>query len=123
MKIEVGMYTRTKYGIGKIDETRMFMNEFQFHLDINVGRILNVNDNTYWNTQKDIIKEPSFKLIDLIEVGDYVNGVEVEEITDTEIMLVDTHLYIDKNVANKLIESVVTHEQFESVSYKVGDKE
>lgn len=61
----------------------------------------------------------SDKLIDLIEVGDYVNGVEVEEINDKEIMLVDTHLWIDKEVANRLIESIVTKEQFASVKYEV----
>ena len=61
----------------------------------------------------------SDKLIDLIEVGDYVNGVEVEEINDKEIMLVDTHLWIDKEVANRLIESIVTKEQFNSVKYEV----
>ena len=57
--------------------------------------------------------------IDLIELGDYVNGVEVEEINDKEIMLVDTHLWIDKEVANRLIESIVTKEQFNSVKYEV----
>ena len=57
--------------------------------------------------------------IDLIEEGDYVNGVEVEEINDKEIMLVDTHLWIDKEVTNRLIESIVTKEMFNSVKYEV----
>lgn len=61
----------------------------------------------------------SDKLIGLIKVGDYVNGVEVEEINDKEIMLVDTHLWIDKEVANRLIESIVTKEQFDSMKYEV----
>ena len=61
----------------------------------------------------------SDNLIDLIEEGDYVNGVEVEEINDKEIMLVDTHLWIDKEVTNRLIESIVTKEQFNSVKFEV----
>ena len=61
----------------------------------------------------------SDNLIDLIEEGDYVNGVEVEEINDKEIMLVDTHLWIDKEVTNRLIESIVTKEMFNSVKYEV----
>ena len=65
----------------------------------------------------------SDNIIDLIEVGDYVNGVEVEEINDKEIMLVDTHLWIDKEVANRLIESIVTKELFDSVKYEVKENE
>ena len=71
------------------------------------------------HTRIENIDRASFNLIDLIEVGDYVNGVEVEEINDKEIMLVDTHLWIDKEVANRLIESIVTKEQFNSMKYVV----
>ena len=68
-------------------------------------------------------EKASHNIIDLIEVGDYVNGVEVEKITDNEIMLVDTHLYIDKSVANDLIKTILTKEQFEDNCYKIGDDE
>lgn len=72
-------------------------------------------------TWVDVLAVDNFSdnLIDLIEEGDYVNGVEVEEINDKEIMLVDTHLWIDKEVTNRLIESIVTKEQFNSVKYEV----
>ena len=36
-KLEIGMYVRTKYGIGKIDETRVFIGTFEIHLDSNKG--------------------------------------------------------------------------------------
>ena len=72
-------------------------------------------------TWVDVLAVDNFSdnLIDLIEEGDYVNGVEVEEINDKEIMLVDTHLWIDKEVTNRLIESIVTKEQFNSVKFEV----
>ena len=64
--------------------------------------------------------------IELVSIGnivrDYVNGVEVEKITDNEIMLVDTHLYIDKSVANDLIKTILTKECFENNCYKIGDE-
>ena len=75
-----------------------------------------IDDNFDKNGQQ---YKTSFNIIDLIEVGDYVNGVEVEEINDKEIMLVDTHLWIDKEVANRLIESIVTKEMFDSIKYEV----
>ena len=113
MKISKGMYIRYKYyneqKIGKID----FIKQDEL-LDDNFIGLTNDNGVLEGNVTK-----ASDNLIDLIEVGDYVNGVEVEEINDKEIMLVDTHLWIDKDVANRLIESIVTKETFNSVKYEV----
>lgn len=69
----------------------------------------------------DVIKSsPNIK--DLIEKGDYVNGYYVEEIEDNVI-------YNNYNCCNapyikieaKDIKSIVTHEQFERMQYKVGE--
>ena len=109
--LEVGMYIRY---------VNMFKN------NIKIDKIREISDNntilTLENniTHKDSIIKASHNIINLIEVGDYVNGVEVEKITDNEIMLVDTHLYIDKNVANDLIKTILTKEQFENNCYKIG---
>ena len=59
-------------------------------------------------------------IIDLIEVGDYVNGVEVENIDDEWITMSDTKVPILKSIANGMIKSVITHEQMEQMAYKVG---
>lgn len=62
-------------------------------------------------------------LIDLIEVGDYVNSRKVDKIA-----FVDGEYYIKTKVSNTgnydylpehLIEDIVTKEQFESIKYEV----
>lgn len=117
-KIEVGMYVRTKDGIGKIDETRVFIDTFEIHLDSNKGRIHNVTDNTYWNTSDDIIGKPSKNPIDLIEVGDYVNGYKVDFVQNNEIIYNHNHPR-QLNMFAKDIKSIVTREQFSAMEYKV----
>ena len=135
MELKEGMYVRNENGISKYlglgkdvltnDESNQFKHYANQHLfDRNIFDVGHdwgdtLSDEEFKNIDKYIEKEPSYDVIDLIEVGDYVNGVEVEEINDKEIMLVDTHLWIDKEVANRLIESIVTKEQFDSVKYEV----
>ena len=116
MELKKGMYIRSKDKNG-VQYIRKIV---ELPEDVRYGSI-KVDKNIYNScavSKKNVLKV-SFNLIDLIEVGDYVNGVEVEEINDKEIMLVDTHLWIDKEVANRLIESIVTKEQFESMKYIV----
>lgn len=76
--------------------------------------------------EEDVIKTSS-NIIDLIEVGDYVNGFEVLRI-DKECNLYPKTLkcqypnntdYFD--MFNENIKSIVTKEQFESMEYKVGE--
>ena len=116
MEIKEGMYIRFKRYTGVVSIGQIFdvdIDKYNFCLSIDLG-----NSRLLFFDKENIVKY-SFSLINLIEVGDYVNGVEVEEINDKEIMLVDTHLWIDKEVANRLIESIVTKEQFESMKYIV----
>ena len=52
----------------------------------------------------------SFNLIDLIEVNDYVNGERIKMHSESEMLKIP-----------KKIKSIVTHEQFSSLEYKVED--
>lgn len=113
MELKEGMYIRTKDGL--IDKVIIDYKGCCNSPNCNCKHVS--CEHNYYD-EENIIKV-SDNLIDLIEVGDYVNGVEVEEINDKEIMLVDTHLWIDKKVANRLIESIVTKEMFDSVKYEV----
>ena len=78
---------------------------------------LDIDENTQMVWEEDTIIKSSPNIIDLIEVGDYVNGVIV------------TQSYIDniKHIAPEIkennygIKSIVTKEQFESMEYKVGE--
>lgn len=120
-KLEIGMYVRTKCGIGKIDKTRYFLGRYEFHLDSNKGTIHNVTDNTYWNTEHNIIGEPSLNQIDLIEVGDYANGCKVIKNTLKDggnIVIVQG----GNCFTNDDIKTVVTKEQFSAMEYRLGDK-
>ena len=115
MKIEEGMYVRTKNGIiFKYYPCRN--NEYDEEMNI-----YSEWDDDGRNYDCYTIANASYNIIDLIEVGDYVNGTEVEEINDKEIMLVDNHLWIDKNVANGLIQEILTKEQYENNCYKVEE--
>ena len=116
MEISKGMYIRTKKGIGKIDKTRIFMEELEIHLDSNKGKIRNVKDNTYWNNVEDIIGKPSFNIIDLIEVGDYVNGSKVIKV-DKEYGVIKC--LNDNKYWHFEVENIVTKEQFNSMKYVV----
>lgn len=106
-----GMYVRTYCGIDRFN--------YKFKRENHDFYCYCFEKKEVTNPEHYLEKEPSYDIIDLIEVGDYVNGVEVKEINDKEIMLVDTHLWIDKKVANRLIESIVTKEQFELMKYEV----
>ena len=126
-KLKIGMYVRTKNGIGKVDETEMFMGKyFQFHLDSNKGRIYNVTTNTYWNSVEDIIGEPSTDIIEVIQPGDYVNGKFVfvagynryDDWCVTVLEFDDCQSYRDYIYVCD-IETIVTREQFNAMRYMV----
>ena len=78
---------------------------------------------------RDYIVKHSKNIIDLIEVGDYVNGREVKHIAMFEgfpdypklIFVDEKHLIPGETVENKDIKSIVTKEQFASIEYKVED--
>ena len=69
----------------------------------------------------DSITKHSPNIIDVIEVGDYVNGKRVEGIDDKEFY--DHREIFFENecwyIKDYHIESIVTHEQFNSIKYEV----
>lgn len=120
MELKEGMYVRTKYNdfcnmvaIRKIDEID---DDGSFWID---DYIIDTCGYSQDKLHEEDVELASEVIANVIKSGDYVNGVEVEEINDKEIMLVDTHLWIDKEVANRLIESIVTKEQFALMEYEV----
>ena len=120
MKLEVGMYVRTKSGmIAKIIDKRdvsgsLHREEIVFILD---------NGNRLALHSQKVVKA-SHNIIDLIEVGDYVNGLRVRA---TYLDGINHYIKIGEptkegiRTYNGDIKSIVTKEQFESMSYKVGE--
>ena len=112
MKLEVGMYVRTETGqIGKIT-----------NFDCSMARVDTDKFITYKDFNSEITKA-SHNIIDLIQVGDYVNGMYIDEIkslkNNTMICMVDSDYECTTTILNEDIESIVTKEQFEQMAYRV----
>lgn len=110
MNLEVGQFVRTKDGI--IDKI----------LKLNKSYVKGVSqkDELYAYDIDNIVKA-SYNIIDILEKGDYVNGVEIINIDDEWITMSDKQVPILKSIANGMIKSIVTHEQMEQMAYKVGE--
>ena len=125
MKLEEGMYVKTKKGIGKINYfiNNNYTQKFTYIDNKGVSNIL----------ENDEIIKASHNIIDLIEVGDYVNGLRVEKSKYGELYTSYTYMGGDiglqqetyttflKDYEEDDIYSILTREQFESMSYKVGE--
>ena len=125
MKLEEGMYVKTKKGIGKINYfiNNNYTQKFTYIDNKGVSNIL----------ENDEIIKASHNIIDLIEVGDYVNGLRVEKSKYGELYTSYTYMGGDiglqqetyttflKDYEEDDIYSIITREQFESMSYKVGE--
>ena len=128
MELKKGMYVRYQYEeivyIGKIT----FISEIMCGLDETLE--IDIDNCIEPILKRNIIKEASNNIIDLIEEGDYVNGCYVEEVTKLYLGSGD---YIrgvetsepqsygwDKAIPETWIKSIVTKEAFESISYRIG---
>ena len=107
--MKIGDYVRTKHkGIFKIDERCYFNKDFkEFWFKAPCDK---VNE---WTTIAEVIKS-SPNIIDLIEVGDYVNGMPVLHKENDELICGLLLKYKEEN-----INSIVTKEQFESMEYRL----
>ena len=126
MKLEVGMYVRLHGKIGKIEHICMCeqckLRGF-YEPVVDFGHDDSNYISVYW---KDDLKT-SREIINLIEVGDYVNGEKVTSIIPPDILGDEEldHAHISSLNGEELFEdieikSIVTKEQFESMSYKVN---
>lgn len=101
-EIQVGEYCRTDKGIiFKVDKEKKNL-DIAIFLDVEYGKIVKHSKN----------------IIDLIELGDFINGNKVYKVTNTCIYC------IGKAVQNKLtvnIQTILTHEQYESNCYRIGE--
>jgi hypothetical protein len=108
MKLELGMYVRTyKKGILKIKKNVSAVID---------GGYVFIDEKVFTSYN---IKKSSFNLIDLIEVGDYVNGYEIIANKDEYEI---GYFHQNGNFYTLLgteIKSILTHEQYEANCYKV----
>lgn len=127
MKLKVGMYVRTKNnGICKLYR--------EFHedsVDVGIGVFPEIDgffiDKEEINyIEKDNILKSNKNIIDLIEVGDYVNGYKVLEIIKGFKVLVDKlelntydGNYYLKQFTNNQIKTILTKEVFKANEYRM----
>ena len=126
LEIKVNDYVRTKKGIAKIidriNDPTNYYDKFWV-----CDRYLELNDDTEYICEQDIIGEPKEKIIDLICVGDYVNGKKVVgkqyHYTDEDNYDMGEWCIVYENVAlgdyQYDIETVLTKEVFEQMEYKI----
>lgn len=109
-EIEIGECVRTKEGIiDKVDRV-VGMIENTVHLE-----------NSIWIDINDIVKH-SKNIIDLIEVGDYVNGMEVYKgkvASGKEKLLVRNHTINGMSLEVVKIRTILTHEIYKNNCYEV----
>lgn len=119
-EIKDGEYVRTNKGtIARIEDT-----EFDIKIN-NIGQILYV---TFVECVRyyEVIVKHSPNIIDLIEVGDYVNGSRVIEVDNCkgamrEIYIEGQNPETDCGIYFEQIETVITKEQFAQMGYKVKE--
>lgn len=123
-KIECGMYVRTKWGIAKYMHNLVTKTTIYRVVDRKIVYD-NVEDWEDCLLDNEIIKA-SYNIIDLIEVGDYVNGYKIysggKKHFDYILTWDDVENYYMKiPLLSVDIKSIVTKEQFESMQYRLGD--
>jgi len=107
------------------------VNDYVRTKDGTIEKYSGTNDSEIENFTLNEIVKSSPNIIDLIEVGDYVNGYRVDYIENINknnnfiLQRIFCEEY-EKDLYSKSfkpsdIKSIVTKEQFESMKYKVGD--
>ena len=117
-KLEVGMYVRGKYytcrgKIGKIVKNYNGDLEIAYQDGLLKTTVSSFIDDNYDINGKQYVA--SYNIIDLIEVGDYVNGFPVIH-KENDILKCGLLVQFKENE----IKSIVTKEQFEAMTYKVS---
>lgn len=116
MKLEVGMYVRTPKGIAKIEEITEDRTEIYFNCD--TGLTISFIKKDFTQEEMAQYYKHSDNIIDLIEVGDYVNGCRVHRIANCITIILDNEENISWVNPNE-IKSILTKEQFESIKYSL----
>lgn len=114
MKLEQGMYVRTKDGL--IDKVII---DYKGCCNSTTCNCKHVSCEHNYYDEEDIVKT-SDNPIDLIELGDYVNGYKVIYVYPNLIKVDSTDIW---EIHSRDIKSIVTKEQFNSVKYEVKEYE
>lgn len=114
LELKENMYVKTNDG---------YISQYKYYDTTNMGKLLCIplSNGTFANIE-DIVKA-SYNIIDILEVGDYVNGLPVAK-TSEYIGTYEKYIELYGSCSdweNEDIKSVITHEQMEQMAYKVGE--
>lgn len=127
MKLEIGKFIRTPYGIRKIvnitkddgyGKPKVRLIELDRHLNTPY------KFDYIFYTDENVIKKckTSYNILDILEIGDYVNGYYVEDVLKTFVnVAVGSNYFQSPTIYEKDIKSVITHEQIEQMEYRIGE--
>ena len=119
IKLEVEMYVRIKNKAGWCCIGKIYnINDFR---EPSMKYCIDIQGDDFVFVAEDMIMKASHNIIDLIEVGDYVNGMRVDDIDIHSKRLYREMRYDYEIISEKEIKSIVTKEQFESMEYRLGE--
>lgn len=122
-EIKVGEYLRTKEGhIIRVDKNTVIFN---------LGyreQYIDMETTIYGFPYEEEIANHSKQLIDVIEIGDFVNGYRVEDVINEGPCPSGKCVHIDSSkdssectLWDNDIKTILTHEQYEKNCFKVGE--
>lgn len=122
MKLDLreNMYIRTKDGIiAKVD----YIDDDTIFFDKDLYRTYGDGIDFLEKDNLERIVKASYNIIDILEVGDYVNGCYIQEIKSLKdnvmVCMLDSDYEFTSTITNKDIKSIVTKEMYSSVEYRV----
>lgn len=139
VEIKENMYVRTKDGhidkIKNIDVDWYCLDGDKEETPHKVYQLNNLYYDNYFDEENDWVSETfivnaSYSIIDLIKLGDYVNGYPVTEITNVNNKIYEvkvkkpnnrTGVWIENIKKNEDIKSILTDEQFKNMEYRIGE--
>ena len=125
MKLEVGIYVRTKKGIAKIIDRILEPDHYYFKMWV-TDKFLEINDDNEYISEADVIKA-SYNIIDILEVGDIISFYEDIDNYKKQYVIGIPDLITLDNIKDKItndnirLVSILTKEQMEQMAYKVGE--
>lgn len=125
-KLEVGMYVRTEKGIAKIKKIFADGSEPYFEAKYETDTYLEIYYDSEYVSKYDVLKA-SFDIIDLIKPKDIILGRDGKlyqcwKIYKDYVFTYSKNKYGDTiTLVDYQIDRILTKEQFESMSYRIGE--
>lgn len=123
MKLEVGMYVRTKDG--RISKMTRIKIDIELKLTFYCFEENTIHRNYEECELNEIVLKASYNIIDILEVGDYVNGLKITSVDKTidgnKLIGLGKNFGFSKFDNDYKITSIVTHEQMKQMEYRIGE--